>query len=187
MEHAKYGYTYFYLRNDSKGTTAQLNLDFSMSMNLAPLPPNQELKGTITAKPGEDGIFVMKLQTDPCMASVQMKLSAAFLKSGQELVKEAKANGKKYPRKLQNQEVGINCYYYYHPNGVIYLYENLSNNFGLVERLTFGLKDCQIEGVKGNNVEIKVGPRSQKILKIEKLPAATSFTAQLQNCAFNVV
>ena len=69
-------------------------------------------------------------------------------------------------RLYKGKEVGIKVYILYHQDGAIFLYENKSAEYRLVEKLKFMLKGCFIEGAKGTKLDMVVEPGETSIVNI---------------------
>lgn len=70
------------------------------------------------------------------------------------MICQVKDNGSRFVRDFEGIDVGIRYWIYLHDKGLIFYFENNSENFILKESTVFALDYCYIEGVPSNYIEI---------------------------------
>ena len=175
---------YFYFRNDSKDTILAATVRIPENETCEPRPPYAGKRPQVTIGPGERKIIMFEKNGKK---AVRYGLLTSFKSGGINLVKKAKECGTLFHRTLNQQQVKINVFILEHPEGIIYYYENNSNQYCLREHCRFSLSGCQIEGVIGNGADINLKPGETHLLHIVKLKTSDRFEAQLEDCRYDIV
>lgn len=172
---------YFYFQNKSKDTQLTATIDFVELIDTELMPPYSGRKPQVIVAPAEEKIMVYRMNGTNAKANFRMM--ASFKKNVQDIGGKAKKEGMKIPRSDEyGNELDIALYVLYHDGGVIALYENNTSDVTLLENVRFDLRGCNIEGVAGNSIRVRVGPGKTHLVNILKTGA--SFTANVNYCNY---
>ena len=181
------GFGYFYFDNQSDATVADLSIELTRQDNIQlrhPFSRNGK-RLEMTLEPSQQG--VIWFLTSRCHSLVNYKMFSKFRNMSSSLKTLAKEKGRKFDREYNRASVGISQYIYYYADGVIYVYDNNSEDYLLNESVKFSLSNCEIEGTDNNLTEQIVKPGENKCINILKLPNCEIFSAKLEKCCFNVI
>jgi len=142
------------------------------------------MKPTVSVLPGQEKIIGYKINDRK--ANIRFNMVSAFKEGANNLVQEAKTKGLRYDRLKNGLNVGINAYILHHKGGILYFYENTSNEYVLKEQLTFELLNARLEATPGQNVTIDLRPQQTYILNAQIADPSNPHSIKISACKFNV-
>lgn len=172
---------YFYFQNKSNDSQLTATIDFVEMIGTELLPPYSGRKPQVIVAPGEEKIMVYKMTGAGAKANFRMM--ASFKKHVQDLGGRAKKEGIRLPRSDEyGNQLDIVLYVLYHNGGVMAFYENNTKDVTLLENVRFDLRGCNIEGVPGNSIRVRVGPGKSHLVNIVK--TSSNFAANVTFCNY---
>lgn len=119
-------------------------------------------------------------------AQIAFKIGATFKKNSSQLEEKSKSNGRRVTRTMGGEDVGISVYYCKHNNGILFNYENKSTEYRLIEKVTFELNGCRIEGFRGSSLKITLEPGETDVVRIVPF-GGQDWSVRLTSCRYSVV
>ena len=184
FEHSNDGFGYFYFLNQNPTATLSTTVDLQKFTGCKLLSPFSGKKPCVTVLPGEEKLIAYKIIDRS--AEIKFEFISAFKEGTNQLINDAKTKGFRYDRLMNNYNVGINAYILNHQDGILYYYENLSNQYVLKESLEFELINARLEAVPGKMVNIDLRPGQTYIINAMAVVKGEPFGIKITNCRFNV-
>lgn len=92
--------------------------------------------------------------------------------------------GIRQARTFRGKDVGIAVYTHKHRNGVIITYQNKSKNYELIEKVTFNLQGCRIQGIRGKSLKITLDPGETDVLVVQSY--TQNWSCYMSRCRYGV-
>ena len=180
------GYGYIFFKNDSKSIMLEASVEMLGSVNINTCTPFSGLRPSVEVKPGEYELIAYEAKALPY--STQMRMMTTFKNGGKseslrDLVRQSSTV---LTKSNKGQTLDIKVYVLYHSDGLALLYENNESEYSISEELEFDLEGCHIDGVYGNYIEIVVGPKKQRFVKVVKDEGVQDFTAKIKKLFYNI-
>lgn len=120
-------------------------------------------------------------------ASISFKIRATFSKGKQKMEQKTKEKGNKQIRKNKGEDVGIYVYTMKAQNGIVMEYVNESSSFKLMESISFDMKNCSLEGYRGDELKITLTPGETESYRIIPDGSGRDWDARTKSCKYAVV
>jgi len=168
MRREGYGYTYF--ENGSEDATIKESVTYTMFDGLELVPPYKGTSYEVLVPPKTSTIVLLK-QTSVTGYNLSFSYTSNIIFTTEAMQKRIKQYGTKATRKDPhvNGDIDICVYTLKHGGGICYLYENLTKNLVLEERVVLKTNGLYIVGEEGNVITIKIGPGESKFIELRAI------------------
>jgi len=178
------GLGYVLFENKSRDVQVTATITFSEPQNTVFYPPLRDDKTELVVMPGKKKLVGFRM-TNP-ESSFSYSQSVSFESNYSKHFAIIKADGQKFSRLKDGQDVGVYLYVLKYKTGFGYLYENTSKTFELDEEIQFAMTNCKL-AADSSDIHVQLRPGKSRMIMLTAVDKNRPFKAEVQSCIYELL